>query len=67
MPEYLQGLVEMHKKTDFHKRDKHENVVPLSSEARNVMKERLKNEYKLYEFVKKQLNKQYRKCVSRNI
>ena len=57
MPEYLKGLVEMDKKTDFHKRDKHENVVPLSSEAREVMKERLENEYKLYEFVKETLNK----------
>ena len=67
MPDYLHGLGEFNIKTDFHKRDKHEDVEPLSSEAREVMEERLENEYKLYEFVRERLNNQYNECAGRNI
>ena len=54
----------MDRQTDFHKRDKHENTIPLSSEAREVLEKRLENEYRLYRFVKERLEKQYQQCKS---
>ena len=64
LPDYLHGLVEMESKTDFHKRDKHADVAPLSSEARAEIKKMLINEFKLYDYVQKRLDKQYEECVS---
>ena len=68
MPQYLQGLGDMDRKTDFHKRDKHrEDVVELSSEAREVMEKRLENEYKLYNYVIERLDRQYQECFNKKI
>ena len=49
------------------RRDKHEDVVELSSEAREVMRKRLENEYKLYNFVIERLNRQYQECSNKKI
>ena len=64
MPGYMQGLQDMDRHTDLHKRDKHGHTIPLSREAREVMENRLENEYRLYTFVRERLEKQYQKCQS---
>ena len=68
MPEYMKGLVEMNQQTDIHKHSKHDKVIriPLSMQARKVMKARLSKEYELYEFVKNKLEEQFRECKRRS-
>ena len=63
MPEQMQGLHEMHKKGDLHVHSEHKTTVPLSDEAREVMKERMKAEYELYQFVQDRLEQQYEVCA----
>ena len=65
MPEQMNGLVELHNKFDIHKNSEHKKIVPLSDEAREIMKERLKPEYSLYQFVQERLERQYRECLGR--
>ena len=62
MPEYMRGLVELNNQTDIHKHSKHEKFLPLSNQAREVMRARLSKEYELYEFVQERLERQYKKC-----
>ena len=65
MPDYMKGLVGMKNQTDIHKHSKHGKVAPLSIKAREVMAGRMVNEYKLYEFVKERLERQFRECKRR--
>ena len=62
IPEYMTGLVDLKRRFMIHKHSKHKNVVPLNSTARNIMKERLKNEYVVYDYVRERLERQYREC-----
>ena len=69
MPEQMKGLVKLHKKLDLHVQphpeSKYKKVVPLSDEARAIMKERLRPEYELYQFVQDRLERQYKECVKK--
>ena len=62
MPDQMKGLAEMHKKGDLHVHSEHKKAAHLSDEARVVMRERMKPEYELYEFVKSRLEKQFHEC-----
>ena len=67
MPEQMKGLVELHKNSDLHINSGNKTVVhdPLTDEARAVMKDRLKPEYELYQFVQDRLERQYKECVKK--
>ena len=69
MPQQMKGLVELHKNLDLHVQPhserEYKKVVPLSDAARAVMKERLKPEYELYQFVQDKLERQYKECVKK--
>ena len=49
-------------------RNEHDESVErkLTEESTKIMRARLKNEFKLYIFVKKRLLKQYEKCKNRS-
>ena len=63
MPQEMKGLDEMHRKGDLHVHSEHKKTVPLSDEAKTVMRERLQPEYELYNFVQERLEKQYIQCL----
>ena len=63
IPEYLSGIVDLKRKFMIHKHSKHKKNVELSEDARKVIRERLNNEYLVYEYVKKRLDKQFKECL----
>ena len=64
MQEYLSGLVKLKKRfLEKNKHQKNRDVVPLNIKARKEMKNRLKGEYIVYNYVKERLDQQYTQCV----
>ena len=67
IPEYLAGLVDLKRRLMIHKHSKHKRVVAINSRARKVMKERLKSEYVVYDYVKERLERQYIECQEKGL
>ena len=67
IPEYLTGLVDLKRRLMIHKHSKHKRVVPISSKARKVMKERLRSEYMVYDYVRERLERQYKECQEKGL
>ena len=62
IPDYLTGLTKLKRKFMERKHSKHPRHIKLNSEARRVMEKRLENEYKVFNYVKERLNRQYEVC-----
>ena len=56
---YFQGIT----KRIVQKKNKNVKKPKVSEEARNILKSRLKSEYKIYNFVQERLKNQYELCV----
>ena len=56
---YFQGIT----KRIVQKKNKNVKKPKVSEEARNILKSRLKSEYKIYNFVRERLKNQYELCV----
>ena len=65
LPDYFTSLTELHQNTDLHMRNKHNTAGEkrkLTQEAAHIMTQRLHNEFRLYEFIKRRIIKQYKDC-----
>ena len=67
IPEYLAGLVDLKRRLMIHKHSKHKTVVPINSRAMEVMKERLKSEFMVYDYVRERLERQYKECQEKGL
>ena len=45
----------------------HKKLIPINSASRNIMMERLKSEYVVYNYVKERLERQYEECRQRGL
>ena len=63
LPQFFSGLTEEYKRQADKTKIVNKNLIksrPISEEARSVLRQRLRNEYELYEFVKQKLLRQYK-------
>ena len=63
LPQFFSGLTEEYRRQSEKTKIVNKNLIksrPISEEARSVLRQRLRNEYELYEFVKQKLLRQYK-------
>ena len=66
LPQFFSGLTEEYRRQADKTKIVNKNLIksrPISEEARAVLRQRLRNEYELYEFVKQKLLRQYNKLT----
>ena len=62
LPKYFSSISDLHRKIDLHMHNKHNETEILTQESSQKLREMLKNEMKLYIYVKRRLFDQYEKC-----
>ena len=62
LPGYFTSISDLHRRTDLHIHNKHNETEMLNTEASQKLRKMLKNEIKLYIYVKRRLFNQYEKC-----
>ena len=62
IPWYFSSIYDLHRKTNPHMRNKNNKTEILTQESKKKLREMLRNEIKLYAFVKRRLFNQYEKC-----
>jgi len=69
MPDMMSGLVETFQHTNVHKKSSHAAMpaAVMTSITRQLMRNRLEPEYKVYNYVKARLLRQYKACTGGNV
>ena len=62
LPDYFSSISDLHRRTDLHMHNVHVETEILTQEAGQKLKTMLKNEIKLYDYVKRRLFIQYETC-----
>ena len=62
IPRYFSSISDLHRKTNPHMRNKNNKTEILTQESKKKLRKMLRNEIKLYAFVKRRLFNQYEKC-----
>ena len=62
IPWYFSSILDLHRKTNPHMRNKSNKTEILTEESKKKLRKMLRNEIKLYAFVKRRLFNQYEKC-----
>ena len=62
LPDYFSSISDLHRRTDLHMHNVHVETEILTQQAGQKLKTMLKNEIKLYDYVKRRLFIQYETC-----